>query len=234
MYVSIDMTQMRVLHKHPSSNVVLNLVYLECPKSKCHVSQIDMCLKDKTDLEVKMLYRNMVGGEKIPDDFRRIVLNHIFNNVPINDVIPDEVARLAATVGNSDRKVYKYVKGQFSSFVNPSIFQNIPEVAKVHAAPPPAYIPKKPNSIDLINESDPLPTQEPILIPRTTRGQGASSSDRPKAGSATGRVWDIADEKSANITDEKMLRKAVIEECVKQGINKSTSSVQFSKWRSTK
>ena len=232
MYVSIDMKEMKVIHKHPSCNVVLNLVYLECPKSECHVSSIDMCLKDKTELELKMLYRNMIGGEKFPADLRRVVLDHIFNKVPINDVIPEEVARLASNVGSTDRKVYKYIKGQFSSFVNPSIFQNTPEAPKVHAPAPPAYIAKKPSALDNINENDPLPEKEEF-VPKVPR-ESSAGVNRPKPGSTTGKVWNIADTIAATISDDKALRKAVIVECEAQGINKSTASVQFGYWRNNR
>lgn len=232
MYVSIDMKEMKVIHKHPSCNVVLNLVYLECPKSECHVSSIDMCLKDKTELELKMLYRNMIGGEKFPVELRKVVLDHIFNKVPINDVIPEEVARLASNVGATDRKVYKYIKGQFSSFVNPSIFQNAPEAPKIHSEPPPPYFAKKPTALDSLKEDDPLPEKEEY-IPRAPR-ESSGGSDRPKAGSTTGKVWDIADSLAATISDDKSLRKSVIAECEAQGINKSTASVQFGRWKNSR
>lgn len=232
MYVSIDMKEMKVIHKHPSCNVVLNLVYLECPKSECHVSSIDMCLKDKTELELKMLYRNMIGGEKFPADLRKVVLDHIFNKIPINDVIPEEVARLASNVGATDRKVYKYIKGQFSSFVNPSIFQNTPETPKVHSEPPPPYFAKKPSALDNINDNDPLPEKEEF-VPKVQR-ESLAGVNRPKPGSTTGKVWDIADTISGTISDDKALRKAVITECEAQGINKSTASVQFGYWRNNR
>ena len=232
MFVSIDMKEMKVIHKHPSCNVVLNLVYLECPKSECHVSSIDMCLKDKTELELKMLYRNMIGGEKFPPDLRKVVLDHIFNKVPINDVIPEEVARLASNVGATDRKVYKYIKGQFSSFVNPSIFQNEQEAPKTYAPAPPPYFAKKASVLDTLKDDDPLPPKDEY-VPRAPR-ENSGFSDRPKAGSTTGKVWDIADNLSITITDDKALRKSVIAECEAQGINKSTASVQFGKWKANR
>lgn len=59
-------------------------------------------------------------------------------------------------------------------------------------------------------------------------------STRPKPGSSTGRVWDIADavlKKSKLDRAAKELRTAVIAQAVEQGINKNTASVQFGKWR---
>jgi dTDP-4-dehydrorhamnose 3,5-epimerase-like enzyme len=48
-----------------------------------------------------------------------------------------------------------------------------------------------------------------------------------------GKVWDIADEISKTITDAKALRKSVIDRCVQEGINQSTASVQFGKWKNS-
>lgn len=64
--------------------------------------------------------------------------------------------------------------------------------------------------------------------------------DRPKAGTATGRVWDIADslhsekylkEQGQSSTYWKSLRSRVIESCEKEGINPATVQVQFGKWK---
>lgn len=53
---------------------------------------------------------------------------------------------------------------------------------------------------------------------------------RPKAGTATGRVWEVADRLCVTMSG-KQLRQAVIDECGQHGINPSTAQVQFGKWR---
>lgn len=62
------------------------------------------------------------------------------------------------------------------------------------------------------------------------------SSKRPKEGSTTARVWDLADEAFAKdgTLDKKELRSLVLLACEKAGINKSTASVQFGKWWGSK
>jgi len=50
---------------------------------------------------------------------------------------------------------------------------------------------------------------------------------RPKAGSKTGRVWEIADSQGT----ENAVRKTVMDLCVAEGINASTASTQYGKWR---
>lgn len=67
-------------------------------------------------------------------------------------------------------------------------------------------------------------------------------SPRPKAGTSTGLVWDIADKVldemggdiSAQVLDQKALRKVIIERATAQGINPATVQVQFSKWKASK
>ena len=58
----------------------------------------------------------------------------------------------------------------------------------------------------------------------------ASSIARPKAGSTTGRIWEICDEVSKATRDKKAIKFAVLEIGRKEGINDSTISVQFGKW----
>lgn len=60
--------------------------------------------------------------------------------------------------------------------------------------------------------------------------------NRPAAGSLTGRVWDIADDYATQQIDygSKTFRKEVIARCEAAGLNKSTASVQFGKWISSK
>jgi len=58
---------------------------------------------------------------------------------------------------------------------------------------------------------------------------------RPKAGTATAKVWEIADaQRAADPTADfngKEFRVAVVTLCEKEGINSSTAQVQLSKWR---
>jgi hypothetical protein len=53
---------------------------------------------------------------------------------------------------------------------------------------------------------------------------------RPKAGTATGRVWEIADELSAK-AGAPTPRKDVLEAAQKEDINVSTAATQYGRWR---
>lgn len=67
----------------------------------------------------------------------------------------------------------------------------------------------------------------PPLSGEPTKG---GTINRPKAGTATGKVWDIADKVAEGGLTGKALRQAIIETCVEAGIHQSTAGVQYSKW----
>lgn len=58
---------------------------------------------------------------------------------------------------------------------------------------------------------------------------GAIQYPRPRAGTITGRVWEIADQIQRG--SGKAEREAVIKACMSEGININTASTQFSYWR---
>lgn len=53
---------------------------------------------------------------------------------------------------------------------------------------------------------------------------------RPAAGTATGNVWAIADHLSTQ-SGEPATRKDVLAACETDGINKSTATTQYGRWR---
>lgn len=70
--------------------------------------------------------------------------------------------------------------------------------------------------------------------PQTGAPARGSAPARPKAGSTTGRVWDICDSRLSavkSVEDWKAFKKAVLAIGASEGINESTCSVQFGKWR---
>jgi hypothetical protein len=52
---------------------------------------------------------------------------------------------------------------------------------------------------------------------------------RPRAGTITGRVWEIADRIQRQ--SGKAGREAVIKACMSEGINSATASTQYSHWK---
>mgnify|MGYP000744731774 CR=1 FL=1 len=81
----------------------------------------------------------------------------------------------------------------------------------------------------------PAPTHQPRVAstPRAPRPESTSVVERPKAGSTTGRVWEICDKIDAanpGWTDKKDFRVSVMKACVAAGINEATAATQYSKW----
>lgn len=78
---------------------------------------------------------------------------------------------------------------------------------------------------------DNRPAPEKGRGPKKTPGHKDSGPpSRPKAGSTTAKVWDIADqmaEQAGGMPD----RNDVIKACTDQGINPATASTQYGKWK---
>ncbi len=89
----------------------------------------------------------------------------------------------------------------------------------------------------------PLPAVKEVYKPKKTAYEFKPSigvvpktgTSRPKAGSTTGKVWDIADkvEKESGL-EGKPLRSAIINACEAAEINSSTAGTQYAKWRKAK
>lgn len=73
--------------------------------------------------------------------------------------------------------------------------------------------------------------------PKVARGPSLPGA-RPAQGTATGRVWDIADAELAKVSPAdlgtKELRSAILAACVASGINQATAQVQYGKWKGSK
>lgn len=93
-----------------------------------------------------------------------------------------------------------------------------------------------PTAVVVRNRTTAKPTNKPAPTPREKTTGPATPAGRPKAGSTTGQVWDIADAIKAKNPDmdKKEIRNQVVAKCEAAGINKSTASVQFGKWWGSK
>lgn len=138
---------------------------------------------------------------------------------PFEFVPSDEAPRLART--------WHYPPQQNRKRCDSS--QAIHFASRAGPVPPLELTPKQPRTS--APAAPPKVKRDPSTAPPRERSSGAAA--RPKAGTSTGQVWDIADEVSATFTNDKTgkaVRKEVIERCEAAGINKSTAGVQFGKW----
>ena len=71
--------------------------------------------------------------------------------------------------------------------------------------------------------------------PEPKSKQSGGIPTRPKAGTMTARVWEAADwlysQQESKDCNAKSLRDEVVKVCVDNGVNGSTASTQFAKWK---
>ncbi|AUR88739.1 hypothetical protein NVP2117O_61 [Vibrio phage 2.117.O._10N.261.45.E9] len=81
-----------------------------------------------------------------------------------------------------------------------------------------------------ITPIQPIPQPEKKGRKTNPATSGGKAPTRPKAGTATGRVWDLADSVHTKVGDD-IEKQMVVDLCVAEGINPSTAGTQFGKWR---
>ena len=97
----------------------------------------------------------------------------------------------------------------------------------------------EPVSEEVLSDPERSTRKQPVKIappPKEPPAKKSAAPSRPSAGSATGKVWAIADEVAEEIggDDPKAWRAAVLSKCEEAGINKGTASTQFGKWKATR
>jgi hypothetical protein len=85
-----------------------------------------------------------------------------------------------------------------------------------------------------LEEQTCLPKKERAL-PKVKAAKAGALPTRPKAGTLTERVWQAGDwlysQQSPQDINCRTLRDAVISTCVENGVNPSTASTQYAKWK---
>jgi hypothetical protein len=97
----------------------------------------------------------------------------------------------------------------------------------------PAYYAKFAPETEALHINRPAVTSGRISAATSNKSASPSSIVRPKSGSTTAKVWEIADEmrKLHPDLDQKSLRALIIPKCEENGINPATAATQFSKWK---
>jgi hypothetical protein len=99
-------------------------------------------------------------------------------------------------------------------------------MAKTPAAPAKPTAPKKTTTAAKPAAEHKAPKEPKVKVERITQ----NDVTRPKDGSVTGKVWDIADAISKK-KGEPATRAEVMEQAEKDGINEATVATQFQRWR---
>lgn len=215
MYVSLDMQNMRIVHKHSSVNAVCGLVHIELPDVAVNVCPIDMTVKHKTDLEIKMLFRSCFPGQAdhMPVSEMKSKILQFAEEFPVTDLDELEVKRQADSIRDGDKKAYKYVKGSFRASRPAELFADATGDAVRAGATVPASS-----------------AARPAAAPRAATGAPRASGVREKIWAVADRMWEEAGkpiEKSTVLA----LRKDIMNALEQDGVKRTSSSNELGNWQ---
>uniref|UniRef100_A0AAU7B940 Uncharacterized protein n=1 Tax=Pseudomonas phage BL5 TaxID=3109218 RepID=A0AAU7B940_9VIRU len=218
MYVSLDMQNMKIVHKHSSLNAVCGLVHIELPDVAVHVGAYDMVVKHKTDMEIKMLFRSCFPGEAdhmpIPEMKARIL--QFVEAFPETDLDELEVKRQADSIRDGDKKAYKYVKGSFRASRPAELFADATGDSVRACATVPASSAARP--------------VRPAAAPRAATGAPRASGVREKIWAVADRMWEEAGKPTEKST-VLALRKDIMNALEQDGVKRTSSSNELGNWQ---
>ena len=218
MYVSLDMQNMRIVHKHSSVNAVCNLVHIELPDVAVNVCPIDMTVKHKTDMEIKMLFRSCFPGQTdhMPIAEMKSKILQFAEEFPVTDLDELEVKRQADSIRDGDKKAYKYVKGSFRASRPAELFADATGDAVRAGATVPASGAARP--------------VRPAAAPRAATGAPRASGVREKIWAVADRMWEEAGKPTEKST-VLALRKDIMSALEQDGVKRTSSSNELGNWQ---
>lgn len=218
MYVSLDMQNMRIVHKHSSVNAVCGLVHIELPDVAVNVCPIDMTVKHKTDMEIKMLFRSCFPGQAdhMPVAEMKSKILQFAEEFPVTDLDELEVKRQADSIRDGDKKAYKYVKGSFRASRPAELFADATGDAARASATVPASSAARP--------------VRPAAAPRAATGSPRASGVREKIWAVADRMWEEAGKPTEKST-VLALRKDIMNALEQDGVKRTSSSNELGNWQ---
>ena len=218
MYVSLDMQNMRIVHKHSSVNAVCGLVHIELPDVAVNVCPIDMTVRHKTDMEIKMLFRSCFPGQAdhMPVAEMKTKILQFAEEFPVTDLDELEVKRQADSIRDGDKKAYKYVKGSFRASRPAELFADATGDAVRAGATVPASSAARP--------------VRPAAAPRAATGSPRASGVREKIWAVADRMWEEAGEPTEKST-VLALRKDIMNALEQDGVKRTSSSNELGNWQ---
>ena len=218
MYVSLDMQNMKIVHKHSSVNAVCNLVHIELPDVAVNVCPIDMTVKHKTDMEIKMLFRSCFPGQAdhMPVAEMKSKILQFAEEFPVTDLDELEVKRQADSIRDGDKKAYKYVKGSFRASRPAELFADVTGDAVRAGATVPASGAARP--------------VRPAAAPRAATGAPRAIGVREKIWAVADRMWEEAGKPTEKST-VLALRKDIMSALEQDGVKRTSSSNELGNWQ---
>lgn len=219
MFVSIDMQNLDILHKHPKTSVLFNLAHIEVPKSFVKITDTVAAVRGLTELEKKMMVRKY-APDKLHENHEDVLCGYI-DAMPVVDVDEEEVKLQASVIRPADNHAYKYVKGAI--------------LKRKQAAAPPPLTPQAQNTT--------TPTLTPTAQPKPAITQIEQSEQyrqmtlKTRSSGVRDAIWDKADEmweaagKPTDLTTILKLRKEIMNVLEDDGIKRNSASNELGKWQ---
>lgn len=233
MYILINRETLHLLHKHDDMEVLCNLAWLEVQEYG-HV--IGPCrhetFRGLTDMELKMLYRNITGDEV--GELGRYALIELLcgiaKNMPATEVNPADLEVQASAIVEGCKGCFKYVLGASKPALRQELFQG--HKAKTDAEHLAMALAQKWKYLK--EEKEKVAQQQ---RPRNT----TPSTARPAGGTLKQVIWSTADEmweaigspqdKAAILT----LRRSIMDRLEKdEGIKRTSASSELGNWHKTR
>lgn len=111
MYILINLDEMTVLAKHPNMQAIYNLAHIECRHISYQITDIEVCLDQFTEMEMKILSRNC--GIENYTGWKAV--QHAIEERKETDLIPWELEVQASKILDTDPAIYKYQKGKHAA-----------------------------------------------------------------------------------------------------------------------
>lgn len=225
MYISIDVENLALLHKHDDPNVVCDLVELEAPEANICIMPIDLpgITYPLTEMELGVLYRNTTGTDSPVQGYQELtsVMDDLCNRMRVTDVDRFELDR--QIVNRKGRMPLKYVKGSY-----------LPS-----KAPPSLYSPKvkPPQDLAAVLACKPVGAP-PATTPKATPTKAPQQPPAAPRKGVKGLIWEVADQlwerdgKPVERAQVLALRKRVMDVLeTDHSVKRNTSSNELGNWQ---
>jgi len=251
MYVTIDRENLRFLRKNEDVLLLSNLAWIETPHIGISIQPCDTVsfLRDFTDLELKLLYRNTTGEEQsFYGDALRAVLMELVQRMDEFKGNKAEVERQASLIPVDNNEPYLYIAGASRPAKQADLFElpyhkqarldNESLMAAMGKGAASTLYPNEKQqaaqyAAQRANEQATAASVPASREARPVRGAGA-----PRAGGVREVVWTVADsmwENAGKPTDRPVvlaLRKSIMQVLEEEhAVKRTSSSNELGNWQ---
>lgn len=242
MYVSINLNHMRLMHKHADRTVIADLAWIEAHNDAYEIADLTArgFLSGRTDMELKLLYRNMTGADSYyGGSYLRAIIAELCERAPFTEADKIRAAAQSAYV-DKDMPHFRYVHG--SSIPSRGILLWSKEES----------LKAEKSSDEATNASRRYKSYEPaggvptysariapegiVQAPRSAGGAGQAvaqprqSGVRERIHSAANEAWESAGRPTDKVA-VLALRKRIMDDLEAQGIKRNSASNELGVWQ---